>query len=367
MELQDQAREAQAGSRQPLLAQLAAQRTQLTQLEGAANVERGGAQLLDPGKVPGSPFEPNLRRSGLLGLAIGLMLGFGMALLLDYLDNRVRTKENLEGASGDLPVVGLIPTLPGWRDTKVTRVASIEEPTSGTAEAYRTLRTSIQFLGLDQSLRTLQVTSPASREGKTTTLVNLAVALARAGRRVVVVDCDLRRPRVHQFFGLNSDVGFTSVLLGDVPLSGALQDVPNVEGLRILASGPVPANPSELLAGERTIEILTALQADADVVLIDSPPVLPVSDATVLATRVDGTLMVATANLTRRRQLARALELLRQVEAVVVGTVLNRAGSGWGGYSRYGSYGQQYRPYVQDKPKQNGAKQSPEAEEVAQP
>jgi len=339
-------RAAQADERQALDTQLAGSRTQLLQLEAAANVEQGGAQLLATGRVPGRPFEPNPRRSGALGVAVGLMLGLGVALLLDYLDNRIRTKDDLAGAGdGKLPVVGMVPILAGWRNRASTHIASLEEPSSAAAEAYRALRTSIQFLGLDRSLRTLQVTSATSSEGKTTTLVNLAVALARADQRVVVVDCDLRRPRVHEFFDLDPEVGFTSVLVGDVALSAALQQVPDVQGLRVLAAGPIPPNPSELLSGPRTTEILAILAADADVVLIDSPPVLPVSDAAALCRQVDGTLVVANANTTRKKQLTRALEQLHQVEAVVVGLVLNRVGGRSSGYDSYG-YGYGYKPYV---------------------
>lgn len=342
------ARAGQAEERQAVAGQLSESRSQLSRLEAAANVERGGAQLLAPASVPRHPFEPNPRRSGALGLAVGLMLGVGMALLFDYLDNRIRTTDDLQGVAGGLPVVGIIPNLSGWRNRKAAHVVSLEEPSSALSEAYRSLRTSIQFLGLDRSLRTLQVTSAASAEGKTTTLVNLAVALARAGQRVVVADCDLRRPRVHEFFDLEPSAGFTSVLVGDVALSKALQRVPAVDGLRVLPAGPVPPNPSELLSGPRTTEVLAILQADADVVLIDSPPVLPVSDAAALSRQVDGTLFVATANATRKKQLARALEQLRQVEAVVIGVVLNRTSGKWSGYEDYG-YG--YRPYVPDTPK----------------
>ncbi len=345
----EQLRVTQADERQTLTAQLVDQRSQLSKLEAAANVERGGAQLLSPAKVPARAFDPNIKRSGALGLAVGILLGLGLALLLDYLDNRVRGEEDLERISGHLPMVGLIPTVSGWRNRKSAQVATIDEPSSSAAEAYRALRTSIQFLGLDRSFRTLQITSPVSGEGKTTTLVNLAVALAKAGQRVVLVDCDLRRPRIHEFFGLDPEVGFTSVLVGDASLSSALQRVPGVANLLVLTAGPIPPNPSELLSGRRTIEILATLQADADVVLIDSPPVLPVSDAAALSTRVDGTLVVVNANTTTRKQLVRTLDLLRQVEAAVVGIVLNRAGGKRWGYDAYGyRYGYGYSSAPKD-------------------
>jgi succinoglycan biosynthesis transport protein ExoP len=330
----------QAGRRLPLESQLSTQRLQLSQLQAAAAVEQGGAQLLAPATVPAVPFAPNPLRTGILGLGVGLMLGLGLAFLLDYLDNRIRGKEALERATSQLPVIGMIPTVADWRNVELAMLICRDEPGSSAAEAYRTLRTSIQFLGLDRSVRTLQVTSPATSDGRTTTLVNLAVALAKAGQRVVVVDCDLRHPRVHEFFGFPPNPGFTSVLLGEVALDQAWRAPPGLPLLRVLSAGPVPPNPSELLSGQRTAKVLQLLQEDADFVLVDSPPVLPVSDAAVIATVVDATLLVIHDNKTLRKHLARALELLAGVNAAVIGTVLNRVVAGDDAYGdRYG-----YRP-----------------------
>jgi len=171
------------------------------------------------------------------------------------------------------------------------------------------------------------------------------VALARAGQRVIIVCCDLRRPRIHEFFGLSNDSGFTSVLLGKVPLSAALQKVPGQARLSVMASGPLPPNPSELLSSKRTVEVITSLQAEADIVLIDSPPVLPVTDALVLSGRVDATILVCVSGATTRKDAARAVELLEQVDAPLVGTVLN----GVSAANTYG-YGGQYYRYQSDDP-----------------
>jgi non-specific protein-tyrosine kinase len=211
----------------------------------------------------------------------------------------------------------------GWRDRNEARVVSLADPASPISEAYRALRTSVQFLGLDRPLRLIQLTSPRASEGKTTTISNLAVALSRAGQRVVVVCCDLRRPRIHEFFGLDNTVGFTSVLLGEVPLSSAVQPVRRQERLALLASGPTPPNPSELLSSHRTAEVLQALTLQADVVLIDCPPVLPVTDSLVLSAAVDATILVTNSGSTTRKEAQRAVELLRQVDAPLVGSVLN--------------------------------------------
>lgn len=332
--------EAEQGvQRDRLISQRAGLQTQMTQLQAAVNVNRGGAELLAPAVVPTRPFEPQPRRSGSLGLVVGAMVGLALALGSDLLDDRIRTRADIDRVDPRLPVLGFLPAVPGWKRRQEAHVISIEAPASVPAEAYRTLRTSVQFLGLDKPLQVLQITSPAAAEGKTTTCANLAVALARAGQRVVVVDCDLRRPRLHEFFGFSRDLGFTSVVLGDIPLSAALLHVPGVDRLRVIPAGPVPPNPSELLSGHRVVEILSALRADNDVVLIDSPPVLPVSDAAALSASVDGTLLVLRSNKTRRKQLTRSLELLKQVDATVVGAVLNGGTEeGDDSYSRYYDY-----------------------------
>jgi polysaccharide biosynthesis transport protein len=318
-------------------------RQKLDQLQVDGALKQGGAQLVTPAAVPTSPVEPRPMRTGVIALLVGLVLGVGLAFLREFLDDSVKTKDDFERVAQGVPVLGLIPVVSSWRGKETPYLVSIDDPTSPAAEAYRTLRTSVQFIGLDQPMRTLQVTSPNPQEGKTTTLANLAVALARSGSTVAIVCCDLRRPRVHEFFGLQNEVGFTSVLLGKVGLAGAMQEVPDQARLSLLASGPLPPNPSELLSSKRTVEVLGSLQAEYDIVLIDAPPVLPVTDALVLSGRVDATLLVAVAGATTRKEAARAVELLRQVDAPLVGAVLN-------GVDTEGSYGYAYQSYRYESP-----------------
>ena len=329
--------------RDALLQQQALFKQKLDQLQVDTSLKGGGALLLSPASVPGSPASPRPVRNGLSAAVVGLLLGVGLALLREHLDDSIKGKEDVDRVVGGLPVLGLIPSVRAWKDRSTPVVAARTEPTSPAAEAYRALRTSVQFLGFERPMRLVQLTSPSSSEGKTTTLANLAVTLAGAHQRVTVVCCDLRRPRIHEFFGLSNKIGFTSVLMGDRPLSDAVQAVPGVPGLQLLASGPIPPNPSELLASRRAAEVLTALQAESDIVLLDCPPVLPVTDAALLSGQVDATLLVATARATTRRSLARSLELLRQVGAPLMGVVLNgvtsEAGYGYG----YG-YGYAYGP-----------------------
>ncbi len=335
---------------------------QADSLRTEATVGTSGVQLLQPAEVPGSPASPNPVRNGLLGLGGGLVIGIALAFGRERLDDTLATKEDLDVAQPGLPVLGLIPAVPSWRDRTQTDLVTVTRPQSATAESYRSLRTSVQFLSLDQSLRTLQVTSPKSSEGKTTTVANLAVALAGAGQRVAVVCCDLRRPRIHHFFGLSNDTGLTSVLAGELPLSEALQEIPGQAGLVLLASGPRPSNPSELLSSPRTAEVLSALSEMADLVLIDTPPILPVTDAVVLSPRMDATLVVVSSGITTRRDLARSLELLSQVEAPLAGAVLNGIVTEHGYGYRYGAnrhsyyHGGEPEPVRQDRGTGAGAR-----------
>ncbi|HVF14824.1 MAG TPA: polysaccharide biosynthesis tyrosine autokinase [Acidimicrobiales bacterium] len=328
-------RESVSEQRQLLVQQQSLFKQTLDKLTVDANLASGGAQLVGSAVAPSKPARPKPMRNAILAGILGLMLGVGLAFLAEYLDDSIKTREDLERQSAPVPVIALIPAVGTWKERDEVRLVSITDPTSAAAEAYRTLRTAIQFVALDRPLAVLQITSSNASEGKTTTLANLGVALAKAGQRVILVCCDLRRPRLHDFFGLPNDVGFTSLLLGNAPLSKALQTVPDVPRLRLLASGPLPPNPSELLSSGRTKEVFAALRAEADIVLIDSPPVLPVTDALVLFRQVDATLMVFSAGRTTQKQASTALAMAKQVDAPLVGTVLN-------GVTAPGGYGAQY-------------------------
>lgn len=300
----------------------------------------GGIQLLTSAETPESPVSPKPLRDGTLAAVLGLMLGVGAAFLIELLDESIKGKEELERMTG-LPTLALVPELPAWKEQDTAYLVTAQDPKSPAAEAYRALRTSVKFLGLDRPARIIQVTSMTQGEGKTTTVANLAVTLAQAGDSVAVVCCDLRRPRVHEFLQCTNTVGLTSVLLGDATTSEALQKVGGNARFELLASGPQPPNPSELLSWARTEEIIRGLLADHDYVLVDTPPVLPVTDALVISRVADATLLVAKIGDTKRRQAHRAVEVLAQVGAPVVGTVLNGIESGdayeYGGYAYYGS------------------------------
>ncbi len=204
-----------------------------------------------------------------------------------------------------------------------TALVALRDPRSPAAEAYRTLRTNIQFSSLDKPLHTLLATSTAPDEGKSTTLANLAVTMAQAEQRVILVDCDLRRPWLHTLFGLPNDTGLTRLILeqeADLPLHPT-----PVAGLSLLASGPLPPRPADLLGSRRMAALIERLKNEADMVLFDTPPVTAVTDAAVLATHLDGVLLVLQAGKTRRDRAREARRLLEKVKANIVGVVLNNA------------------------------------------
>ena len=300
---------------------------QLDQLQVSANLNQvAGARVLSPADVPTSPVSPKPLRNAVIALVLGLLLAIGLAFLREYLDDTIITREDLERAGG-LPVLGEIPRIAGWRDREAVHLVTADAPHSAAAEAYRTLRTSIEFLAFDRDLECIQVSSSQTDDGKTTTLANLALAFAQAGTVVTIVCCDLRLPRIHEFFGLPNEVGFTSVLLGKTTVIDALQLVPSHPNLSVISAGPPPPNPSELLSSGRARDVISSIKksTSSGLVFVDSPPVLPVADALIVSGMVDATLLVAGAKSSSRRSLQRSIQMLRQVNAPLIGTVLNNA------------------------------------------
>ena len=359
-ELQRQ-REARADELSPQLTALRSQLTfyqqQLDKVELSAGIRQaGGLRLLAPAEVPAGPVSPKPLRNAVLGLALGLMLGVGAAFAREHLDDTVRDKAALEAASG-LPTLGVIPRLPGGKGNPLSEVVTISDHASAAAEAYRTLRTSVRFLSLEGDCKVFQITSAAAAEGKTLTAMNLAVSLTQAGSRTIVVGCDLRRPRLDALAHAHRGPGLTSVLAGDAKLNDAIERHEDSD-LSILRTGPLPPDPSELLSSARTAEIIELLRGFYDAVILDCPPVLPVSDALILAAYADATLLVVSEGQTSRRSLDRALELLRQVNAPLRGTVLN----GTKGAAGYG-YGYAYTS-GQPKPPSGGERRGSGQPEV---
>lgn len=202
-------------------------------------------------------------------------------------------------------------------------LVTLTDPTSPVSEAYRTLRTNILFASLDNPLKTLLITSTDPGEGKSTTLANLAVVMAQAGNRVIMVDCDLRRPSLHRIFGVRNSAGLTTMMVeGQAMSQPPLQDT-GVPNLSIITSGPLPPNPSELLGSRRMAEVLAQLKSQADIILLDSPPIIAVADAAILASKVDGVILVVQAYKTKRDFARKAKAILEKANANLLGVVLN--------------------------------------------
>lgn len=292
------------------------------------------ATTLAPALVPAAPSSPNVARNLGLGIALGMILGLGVALLRHLLDTRVRNEHDVRAVT-DSPLLGTI----GY-DDKVPNHPIIlrDEPLSAAAEAIRRLRTNLQFTDVGDRPRSIVITSSVPSEGKSTTSLNLAVALADAGSRVILVDADLRRPSVATAMGLEGQVGLTTVLIGRADVEDVVQQWERTS-LDVLPSGRIPPNPSELLGSTAMAKLLDQLTARYDVVLLDTPPLLPVTDAAVLSKMAGGTLVIAGADRVHRPQLRESLDALATAGAYVHGVVLNRMARQEGGaYTYYSGY-----------------------------
>jgi non-specific protein-tyrosine kinase len=222
-------------------------------------------------------------------------------------------------------------------EDRTSTLITITNPRSPISEAYRTLRTNLEFTSLDKPIRSLVVTSASPEEGKSTTLANLAVAVAQAGRKVILVDCDLRRPSLHQIFGARTAPGFTDMMRDDALMSQPPAQTTSVPNLFLLPSGTLPPNPAELLGSRRMGEVIAALQQHAEMVLFDAPPVIAVTDAAVLSSKVDAVLLVISAGKTKREHAKKAKTLLEKVNAHLIGTVLNNVKGETSLYQYYAS------------------------------
>jgi len=348
---QESLRAALAPQRQLLVDQQAVFKQRLDQIQVDASVQSGSAQLVRPAITPTSPAEPNPMRTLALAIIVGLLLGLGAAFLADYLDVSVNSAEDLERASGGLPVLGAVPQ----DNPPDNRPIAISQPKDLAVEAYRGLRTSVQFITMDRAIKVVQVTSALPGEGKTTTAANLAVLLVQAGKRVVLVDADLRKPRIHEVFVVDGGKGLTTALLGSEPEVVMQKVEVGDDRLTLITSGPIPTNPSELVGSNRMRSLLSALRDEFDIIIVDAPPVLPVTDAVVLAGLTDIVIVVAKAHQTTDAQVRETVSTLARAGATLGGTVLNkvdlkksRYGYGYGYGRRYGAGRYGYGGYGHD-------------------
>lgn len=306
-----------------------------------AATESNTIVVIEPAQGSASPIRPNTFSNVVLAAVVGGMLALGIIFLMDYLDDTIKTPDEIMQDTG-LSSIGVISFIKG--DKPSDRLITHLTPRAPTSEAYRVLRTNLEFSSVDEPLKNLLVTSPSPSEGKSTTAANLGTVLAQTGNRVVLIDADLRRPSQHKVFELPNNRGLTTALLdSEAPINYHIQDT-RVPGLRLMTSGPLPPNPAELLRSHRMQQILDDLKHEADIVLLDTPPTLTVADASILAPRVNGCVLVTKLGSTSRDALIQAVEGMSKTGANLFGVVLNRATPRAGGYY-YNYYYYRYYTY----------------------
>ncbi len=283
-----------------------------------------------------TPVGPRTTLNVALAALIGGMLAAGAIVLLEYLDDTVKSGDELTALT-EAPFLGIVPRMKEAED-EFGPLATLHHPRSDVAECFRVLRTNLQFSSLDRPLRTLLVTSPQPTEGKSTVAANLGVVFAQAGQQVILIDADLRRPVLHRYFQVSNELGLTGTLFGNKnhPSNGLVAT--EVDNLYFLPSGPLPPNPAEVVASQRMEALVQQLQQAADIVILDSPPLLTVADASILAARVDGVVLVTDCGVSQRTAVRKAAEALRHVGARLLGTVLNRVDTRSDGYYYYYYY-----------------------------
>nr|NIW80854.1 polysaccharide biosynthesis tyrosine autokinase [Calditrichia bacterium] len=301
--------------------------------------QKSAIRILDEAIEPRAPISPKKRLNLLLGALIGLGLGVGLTFLIEFFDDSIKNPEELERMG--FPILAIIPQI-APRELKsrkrfstngnngdLTNTESIEarlvthlDPKSPVSEAYRTLRTNIQFQKMKNRDQTILVTSSAPKEGKSTTIANVAITMAQMGSKTLLVDTDLRRPVIHSIFNLKKDKGITNYLIGKLTFEEVVKPT-FIENLFCVTSGPLPPNPSEMLSSGQMDEFIRTAQENFDLVLFDSPPIIAVTDAAILGSKVDGTLLVIRAHQTQKEAVQRAKTLMDNVQAGILGCLLN--------------------------------------------
>lgn len=301
-------------------------------------------QVIDEAQVPQMPIKPrpmlNMAISGILGLMAGIFLAF----LLEFLDNTIKTSDDVERHL-ELSVIGAIPIFEDTQD----KLSIIENPKSPVSEAFRTLRTNIQFSSIDKEIKTIVVTSSGPSEGKSTIVSNLALTIAQSEKKVLLIDCDFRKPRINKILGLSNLKGLTNIFMGEEKLSDVVHRDESVNNLSILTSGPIPPNPSEILGSKKMVEFLNKVKEEYDIVILDTPPIGLVTDSAVLSTIADGVIFVTAVGQTDIEVGKRSKELLDKVNAKIFGVVLNKIPSKGSSYYKYNYY--QYNDYYDDSSK----------------
>jgi len=331
----------------------------------------GSVRIIDPAKPDYIPIKPKKKMNLILGLIMGLGLGIGVTFVMEYFDNSVRSVEDIEKSGmpilGSIPIIKLEDTARRFRkngkhhsSTKLDtheaktiagRLITHFAPKSPISEAYRSLRTSIQYTRADTPLKTIVVTSPGPQEGKSTTVANLAITIAQMGTKTLLVDTDLRRPVLHSIFNLSRSKGISNFLVGKTGLEEIIFET-DIDNLYVMPCGTLPPNPSELLGSKAMKRCITELKEQFDIILFDSPPIMAVTDAAVLSSDVDGVILVVKAGQTDRNAMLRSYEILRNIPNQILGALLNVVNVE-GVYGSYYYYYYHYYYYGKDGTKKS--------------
>jgi polysaccharide biosynthesis transport protein len=295
--------------------------------------------VVEPAVAPGAPSSPRTLLNVILAAILGLLAAVGIAFLVEYLDDSVKSSDEVREVTG-LPTLGLVPDMKGDpKRSEIYRLQTLLNPRSPAAESYRVLRSNIEFTSVDTPLRTLLVTSSLPQEGKTTTAGNLAVVFAQGGARVLLVDADLRKPGLHSLFRMANQTGLTTLFRDEGATVSSVAQETELDHLKVIPSGPLPPNPAELLGSKRWHAILESLKAEADLVILDSPPLQAVTDPALMAAVVDGTVLVIHARKTRRGAVGQGREALAKSGGKILGVAMNKLRQREFDQYYYGHYG----------------------------
>lgn len=327
-------------------------------------------RIIDKAKPPRDPIRPNKKLNIVLSIFLGLGLGIGISYLVEFLDDSLKTVEDVEKLG--LSVLGTIPTIDleefGRKLTRDGKAVTLSDqdrlnlrlvtkisPKSPISEAYRALRTNIQFANIDKPPKVILISSSATKEGKSTTTANLAITMAQAGYRTLIVDCDLRRPTMHTYFGMDRRFGLSNVLAGELSFENAARPT-STPNLFLIPSGDIPPNPAELVSSQHMKDLLSKARENFDYILIDSPPIIAVTDAVILSTEVDGLILVVSSGYVNKREVSRAVSLLKAVNGNILGVMINGLNIKriYGAYYYYYHYYQYYYYYGSTSPRRRG-------------
>jgi len=320
-------------------------------------VDVKNVKVIDTAELPVTPIKPNKKMNIAISGVIGIMLGIGLVLLLEYLDFTIKDNEDVERYL-KLNVIGEIPRFNGEkrggnhrkrniktrtaeRDKPSTNLITYYDPRARASEAYRSLRTNIGFLGVVRQIKTIVVTSPDQTEGKSTTCANIAICMAQTDKKVLLIECDLRKPKIHKYFGVENDMGMTDIIVNGVGFESVVKRIDEINNLHVITCGMIPPNPAEILESEKMSNLINKLKSKYDLIIMDSPPVGELTDAAIISRNADGVILVVASGESNIEVARHARNALQNVNARILGAVLTKVDKNSGRYYYY-KYKQYY-------------------------